>query len=52
LVGKNIDLKVEFNSKIRGLSCCNNIITLIFGNRSAMLELDEQVQQELRNEDG
>ena len=52
MVGKNIDLKVEFDSKIQGVTCCDSIITMIFGDRSIMLELDEKVQQELRNEDG
>ena len=52
LVGKNIDFKVEFDSKIRRVTCCESIITIIFGNRSTMLELDEKEPSELRNTDG
>lgn len=41
LIGKNIDLKVDFDSNIMGTTTDSSIVAVIFGSQSLLLEFDE-----------
>ena len=52
LVGKNIDLKVDFDSNIMGTTSDSSIVAVIFGAQSLLLEFDESTYPEFYNEVG
>jgi hypothetical protein len=41
LIGKNIDFKMDFDSKLHCATSDSSIVALIFGSQSVLLELDE-----------
>lgn len=44
LIGKNIDIKLNFQQMIHSCSCQNMIISLNFGIQCVLLELDDKKQ--------
>lgn len=52
LIGKNIDLKMDFDSKLHCATSDESIVALIFGSQSVLLELDESKYERLTNSSG
>lgn len=50
LIGKNIDLKVDFDSNIMATSTDQSIVSVIFGSQSLLLEFDESTIPEFIND--
>lgn len=50
LVGKNIDLKVDFDSNIMAVTTDQSIVAVIFGSQSLLLEFDESQYPRFFNE--
>jgi hypothetical protein len=50
LVGKNIDIKVDFDSNIMAVTTDQSIVAVIFGSQSLLLEFDESQYPKFINE--
>lgn len=52
LIGKNIDIKLDFDSKLHCATSNQSIVALIFGSQSVLLELDESKYPKMQNSEG